>query len=80
MAHMGCPLLGDPLYGKGRAFITSKNPQEIRLNNFLSDFKRQALHARLLGFIHPKTKEYLEFESALPPDLAELEACLNALL
>ena len=76
MAHLGCPLLGDPLYGKGRAFITSKNPQEIRLNTFMSGFKRQALHAYTLGFIHPGTREYIEFSSDLPPELKELENCL----
>lgn len=76
MAHLGCPLLGDPLYGKGRAFITSKNAQEIRLNTFLSQFKRQALHAKSLGFIHPSRREYIEFSCELPVDLKELETCL----
>ncbi len=76
MAHLSCPLLGDPLYGKGRAFMTSKNPQEIHLNEFMSGFNRQALHARSLGFVHPISGEYLEFNSNLPADLLALQKCL----
>lgn len=79
LAHIGCPLLGDPLYGKGRAFITSKNAQEIRLNQFMSSFKRQALHAQSLGFVHPINGKNLEFESVLPDDLQELKDCLTGL-
>ncbi len=79
MAHSGCPLLGDPLYGRQRAFKTTKNPQEIRLNTFMESFRRQALHAKTLGFIHPASREPIEFESPLPEDLAELEECLAGL-
>jgi 23S rRNA pseudouridine1911/1915/1917 synthase len=50
-ASIGHPLLGDPLYGP-------KNPK-IKLNG-------QTLHAKKLGFIHPTTKEYMEFDSELP--------------
>ena len=77
MAHLGCPLVGDPLYGKHRAFNTAKNPGEITLRDALKDFKRQALHAKSLGFKHPATKETLFFESELPEDIQILE---NALL
>lgn len=52
MAYIGHPLLGDALYGP------HKQPFHLQ---------GQALHARVLGFIHPKTGQYLEFE-ALPPD------------
>lgn len=79
LAHLGCPLLGDPLYGKQRAFKTTKNPQEIKLNQFLETFKRQALHAMNLGFIHPGSGEFMKFESELPEDLAELESRLVSL-
>jgi 23S rRNA pseudouridine1911/1915/1917 synthase len=40
---------------------------------------RQALHAAVLGFVHPVTGETLRFESPLPADMAELEARLAAL-
>lgn len=79
LAHAGCPLLGDPLYGKQRAFLTTKNPVELAVKEALSTFKRQALHAAVLGFIHPITKEALRFEQALPPDMAALEAVLSGL-
>jgi len=79
MAHSGSPLLGDPLYGKQRAFETSKNKQEQQLQAFLKGFKRQALHAKTLGFIHPASKEPMEFSSDFPADLQELEDHLRAL-
>ena len=41
--------------------------------------KRQALHAAVLGFVHPVTGETLRFESPLPADMAQLQANLTAL-
>lgn len=79
MAHMGCPLLGDPVYGRQKSFQTSKNPAEIKLKEFLRSFRRQALHAASLGFVHPISKEYHEFESELPPDLMTLQDLLEQL-
>ncbi len=79
MAHVGCPLVGDPLYGKHRAFNTAKNEGEIILRDALKIFKRQALHARSLGFIHPISKEEMFFEIDLPKDLAELQLALHGL-
>ena len=52
MTYIGHPLLGDPVYGPKK--------QPISLEG-------QALHARVLGFIHPRTGEYMEFEAPLPP-------------
>jgi 23S rRNA pseudouridine1911/1915/1917 synthase len=40
---------------------------------------RQALHAKVLGFIHPRTKEKLFFESELPPDMANIVSILKPL-
>ncbi len=79
LAHIGCPLLGDPLYGKQRAFLTSKNPNELAVAQALKAFKRQALHAASLGFIHPATKKDMQFEQTLPPDMAKLVDILNGL-
>lgn len=65
MAHIGHPLLGDPVYarpGRGSAGATAK-----RLN-----FGRQALHAARLGFIHPVLDMPVAFDSPLPPDMREL--------
>ena len=57
MTYIGHPLLGDPVYGP------KKHP--FRLEG-------QALHARVLGFIHPSTGEYMEFEAPLPPHFEAL--------
>jgi 23S rRNA pseudouridine1911/1915/1917 synthase len=64
MAHLGHPLIGDPLYGRDRKGFKS-------ILETLG-FKRQALHARVLGFIHPVDGETLRFESPLPADMQEL--------
>jgi len=79
LAHIGCPLLGDPLYGKQRAFLTSKNPNEIAVASAVKAFKRQALHAATLGFIHPASKELVQFEMPLPSDMANLLQVLESL-
>ena len=57
MAYKKHPLLGDSTYGP------SKNPFGA---------EGQMLHARLLGFVHPRTGEYMEFESALPADFQQV--------
>ncbi len=64
MASIGHPLLGDPVYARGKS-------NHSQLLNEL-DFHRQALHAAHLGFVHPVTKGRLSFDSALPPDIQEL--------
>lgn len=64
MASIGHPLLGDPVYGR-----TKQGHREVleTLN-----FRRQALHAALLGFIHPVRSIALSFESEMPADMQEL--------
>ena len=69
MASIGHPLVGDPVYGRG------KSAHRKLLNQL--DFKRQALHAAGLGFIHPVTKARLSFDSALPSDMQELFTALG---
>lgn len=65
-AKLGHPLVGDPLYGRGRQ--GSRNKLGDRISDAIAAFRRQALHARLLGFIHPASREKLVFESDLPYD------------
>jgi 23S rRNA pseudouridine1911/1915/1917 synthase len=75
MAHIGHPLLADPVYGAGfrtKAVHLSEEAQKSLAN--LGE--RQALHAGLLGFNHPRSKEYLEFNSDFPSDLAQLHKAL----
>ncbi|MDV3257914.1 MAG: RluA family pseudouridine synthase [Sphingomonas sp.] len=69
MASIGHPLLGDPVYARG------KSVHRDLLNQL--DFRRQALHAAHLGFIHPVTKGRLSFDSALPSDMQELFTALG---
>ena len=57
MASIGHPLLGDTVYG------SSRNPYHL---------EGQALHAMILGFIHPVTEEYMEFEAPIPEYFSKL--------
>lgn len=65
LTEAGMPLLGDPLYPDGGRFNNLKDPLLKRLINAL---ERQALHARVLGFVHPVSGQYLEFSSEPPDD------------
>jgi len=71
MKHIGCPLIGDKLYGY------AANPEGNEGSAVLeAAVERQALHAAVLGFTHPMTRKYMEFEAALPQDLQQLERLL----
>jgi 23S rRNA pseudouridine1911/1915/1917 synthase len=70
MAHLGHPLVGDALYGSG--FKTKANRLAPGAQQALASLGRQALHAAVLGFAHPRTGETLRFESALPQDMRDL--------
>jgi 23S rRNA pseudouridine1911/1915/1917 synthase len=65
------PLLGDRLYGKSTL--------PARLQAAIGDLGRQALHAHVLGFVHPISAEPLRFEVPLPADLVALRARLRTL-
>ncbi len=75
MAHIGHPLLGDAVYGAG--FKTKANllPDEAR--KVVRTFGRQALHAYMLQFEHPRTGEVMHFEVPLPDDMIELAEALR---
>ncbi len=68
LADMLHPVLADPVYG-GNRIKTLKDPELRRLATSLD---RQALHARLLGFIHPVSGEYLDSSSAVPADMQSI--------
>lgn len=73
MKHIGHPLFNDDTYGGNKIIkgtVYSKYKQFV--DNCFSICKRQALHARSLGFIHPATKEEMCFESPLPADMFEV--------
>ncbi|MEJ2515060.1 MAG: 23S rRNA pseudouridine(1911/1915/1917) synthase RluD [Gammaproteobacteria bacterium] len=74
MAHLRHPLVGDPLYG-GRLAIPAGAGEGLA--TALRGFRRQALHARRLAFVHPASGETASFESPLPADFADLLAALE---
>jgi len=74
LAHIGHPLMGDPVYGTGfKSKAAQLNPSARAA---LAGLGRQALHAYLLGIEHPMTGQRLEFRSELPPDLVRLRHSL----
>lgn len=70
MAHIGHPLVGDPVYGKKTAarFLKLNKVDEV-LSKQLLEFPRQALHAVRLEFIHPISKNKKSFKTPLPADM-----------
>ncbi len=73
LQHIGHPLVGDPVYGKPRKAVKDM-PEALR--EIISDFPRQALHARRLSLVHPATGEPVFFEAPLPADMIMLLAAL----
>ncbi|WP_312063814.1 RluA family pseudouridine synthase [Brevundimonas sp.] len=73
MASKGSPLLGDPVYGSGSPAAP------VRAAVAEAGLTRQALHAAVLGFVHPVTGQPLRFETAPPEDMQRLEALLAEL-
>jgi 23S rRNA pseudouridine1911/1915/1917 synthase len=76
MAHLGHPLLGDAIYGSG--FKTKANRLTEPQRAALATLGRQALHAAVLGFEHPRTGKALRFESPLPAEMRRLLDALRA--
>jgi len=68
MAHIGHPLVGDPVYGRPRT-----------IPGLTLGISRQALHAAVLGFHHPGTDKPMRFESVLPEDFTETYLALKGL-
>ncbi len=67
LAFIGLPVTGDPVYGKLRGKGGVADP---KLRKALEVLKRQALHAAVLGFIHPRSLKHVQFSSPLPEDMA----------
>lgn len=70
MSHLHHPILGDPTYG-GRRIMYGNITAHYKsfIGNLLNILKRQALHAKTLGFIHPLSQELVAFDSAIPDDM-----------
>ncbi|MHC1478912.1 23S rRNA pseudouridine(1911/1915/1917) synthase RluD [Frateuria aurantia] len=75
MAHIGHPLVGDPLYGGGLRLPKGASPELVE---GLRGFRRQALHAEQLAFDHPVNGERMAFEAEIPRDMQDLLARLRA--
>ena len=69
LAHIGCPVVGDPVYG--RKLRNNAVPEALKA------FPRQALHAARLEFRHPGTHKVMRFATELPQDFQKLVASLN---
>jgi 23S rRNA pseudouridine1911/1915/1917 synthase len=76
LAKIGHPLIGDPSYGKPTAARRGRLSPEAR--KAAEAFPRQALHATLLGFDHPRTGKHLSWTSESPADFRRLEQTLRA--
>lgn len=70
-ADHGHPVVGDPAYGRARL---GRDP---RLAEVAAQLGRQALHARVLGFLHPATQKQLEFSTLPPEDMQQALAQLR---
>jgi 23S rRNA pseudouridine1911/1915/1917 synthase len=78
MHSIGHPVFGDPAY-EGRkphgVQLTNSTKNEFKI--LLDMITRQCLHAKVLGFLHPVTKENMYFDSTLPADFNNLLSCLR---
>jgi 23S rRNA pseudouridine1911/1915/1917 synthase len=74
LAHVGYPIVGDPLYAGRRRLPAGCSPA---LAAALGAFPRQALHATRLALAHPATGRALEWEAPIPEDMAQLLAALD---
>lgn len=81
LASIGHPILGDPVYGRGPGLsgLKAGDAAGDAALEVLKSFRRQALHARVLGFSHPESGEPMRFEAPAPEDFRALVAALKAL-
>jgi len=75
MTHIGYPIVGDPIYGRGPVRKKGLPASAVKAVN---DFPRQALHARTLKLIHPESEKECEFNVPLADDMRELIEALQS--
>lgn len=75
MTHIGYPIIGDPVYG--RRTPARKNAFAEDAAQLIGALNRQALHAAVIGFEHPRTAERLKFSSELPRDMKRIVSALS---
>lgn len=79
MTYLKHPLIGDPLYGiaaQETKSLMAKTSLTDKDKAFVTNFPRQALHAREIHFVHPVTEDDMSFEIDLPDDLMRLQTIL----
>lgn len=74
LAHLHYPVVGDKTYGKR---VLLPKGASLQLQTALRQMNRQALHARVLGFIHPDSGQYVQWESDLPEDMQQVLLALR---
>lgn len=75
LQHIGHPVVGDAVYGGEQRALNDADTPELK--QVLSQLKRQALHARVLGFEHPATGERLTFSAEIPEDMQRIVGALK---
>ena len=70
LTSIGHPVIGDPQYGKSP--LKRIPSVSAELSQTIANFRRQALHAEILGFKHPSSEEWIEFSAAIPDDFQQL--------
>jgi 23S rRNA pseudouridine1911/1915/1917 synthase len=79
LSYLNHPVLGDPEYGGRQKWIRGIHDQKRPFaQELLGLIDRQALHAKRLGFVHPRTKECKEFDSDLPEDISGILTLLHS--
>lgn len=81
MEHLKNYMIGDPYYGHPylAKHLRTRIGLDAELAALYRQFKRQALHAAEMGFIHPRSKEMVHFKAEYPTDLKELHKALSKL-
>ncbi|MBW1997951.1 MAG: RluA family pseudouridine synthase [Deltaproteobacteria bacterium] len=69
LSHVGHPVVGDKVYGYGQQWWRRNFPGDRQIAKMVN---RQMLHAAVLGFVHPDSGEYCEFEAPMPEDMKNL--------
>ena len=75
LQHIGHPVVGDAIYGGQQRALNDAD--RVGLKQALARLKRQALHARLLGFVHPATGKKLTFSAPIPKDIQQVVDALQ---
>jgi 23S rRNA pseudouridine1911/1915/1917 synthase len=76
MSFVGYPILGDPVYGRKRKQMKRRENGTSALWPLV---QRQMLHASNLGFLHPESAEYVEFQAPMPEDMVKVQGALRSI-